>query len=274
MSRAIQNWLVTAVLLAAACAGGADVRVWRDRKGNSVEGSFLRATEEYVYIKCADGQTVQAKLENLSQDDRDYVKDLTYVPREVVAVFKKHIYKDRYDEEVGVSPAANVRDTVVLRTVEGVPGAVPEPAADTRWKIESIDHLGSRLLPRDRSMTNEWVTEGCFIFVTYSVKNDTQRPLTVTHPLLSDTQGRKYAQGDRLFAEAFIPAGAAFAGRDPLPPGETRLFCSIYEVAHDSVPARLEVYPSQTSPHFVKRFETRGKVILLDTVAESGSLTR
>jgi hypothetical protein len=91
-------------------------------------------------------------------------------------------------------------------------------------------------------MTNEWVTEGCFIFVTYSVKNDTQRPLTVTHPLLSDTQGRKYAQGDRLFAEAFIPAGAAFAGRDPLPPGETRLFCSIYEVAHDSVPARLEVY--------------------------------
>jgi hypothetical protein len=267
-------WIGLWALGLGSCAFAAEVRVWKDRKGDSVEGTFLKADEGTVYIKRKDGQTVQAKVANLCQEDRTYVKDLTYVPREVVAVFKKHVYKDRFDEEVGESQAANVRDTVALRTVEGVPGAAPEPAADTTWKVVSVDRLGNRLLPRNRAVTNEWATEGVFLFVTYTVKNDTQQPVTVTHPLLSDTQGRKYVQAERAVAAMFIPEGTLFAGRDSIPSGGAKLFCSIFEIARDSIPAALEVYPSKTSPHFVRRFETRGKAIVLDDDAESGSPAR
>jgi hypothetical protein len=266
-------WLLAALPLSV-CTFAEDVRVWKDRKGNSVEGAFLKEADGVVLIKRKDGQTVQAKMENLCEDDRTYVKDLTYVPREVVAVFKKHVYKDRFDEEVGVSEKATVRDTVVLRTVEGVPGAAAEPVGDTRWKVESVDNLGSRLLPRARDAGGEWVSEGCFLFVTYTVKNDTPQPVTVTHPVLSDAQGRRYVQSDKDNVAAFLPEGALFAGRDPIPTGGARLFCSIYEAARDSVPASLEVYPSKTSPHFVKRSVTMGKVIELDDAAEAAVSTR
>jgi hypothetical protein len=251
-----------------------ECRVWKDRKGASVEGVFLKSEGEYVFLRRSDGQTVQAKLENLCEEDRAYVADLTYVPREVVAVFKKHILKDRFDEEVGQSEKATWRDTVVLRTVEGVPGAAPAPQADTRWKIESVDSLGNRLLPRLRSATNEWVIEGCFVFVTYTVKNESAEPATVTHPVLSDTQGRKFHQSERAGAAAFLPEGSGFADRDAIRPGEAKLFCSIYEAAHDSVPASVEVYPSKTGPHFVRRAVTLGKQILLDAADASSQAAR
>lgn len=243
--------------------------MWKDRNGNSLEGAFLKEEGGFVFLRRKDGQTVQAKLESLCEEDRAYVGDVTYVPRDVVAVFKKHVYKDRFDEEVGESGNATVRDTVVLRTVEGVPGAVSEPVGDTRWKIASIDNLGDRLLPRDRNEKDEWVTEGGFLFVTYTVKNDTPQAVTVSHPVLSDTQGRRYLQAERESASAYVPEGARFAGRDMIPVGGERLFCSIYEVARDSVPSALEVYPCKTGPHFIRRFVTKGKVIVLADAADA-----
>jgi hypothetical protein len=274
MSRLCHRIVVCAIVLLGALSSGSgvcaeEVRVWKDRKGNSVEGRFLKQTDGVVFLKGKDGQTVQAKLESLCEEDRSYVQDITYVPRDVVAVFKKHVYKDRFDEEVGVSERATARDTVVLRTVEGVPGAVSEPVGDTRWKIASIDNLGDRLLPSDRNEKEEWATEGGFLFVTYTVKNDTQQAVTVTHPVLSDTQGRRYLQAEKASASAYVPEGARFAGRDMIPVGGERLFCSIYEVARDSVPSALEVYPCKTSPHFVRRFVTKGKVIVLDDAADA-----
>ena len=100
-----------------------------------------------VYLKLKDGKVVPTMLQNLSEEDRVYVRELTYKPREVTVTFRQNGYES-VGEEVGTSPAATLRDIVVVQLSVAREGQKSEATGDSRWKIESVDVLGSRITAR------------------------------------------------------------------------------------------------------------------------------
>jgi hypothetical protein len=239
-----------------------ELRTWTDIKGNHVEASFVKQDSSAVVLKLKDGRSVPTKLENLCEEDRIYVKEQTYVPREVVVTFKRNGYGAAY-EASGNSPDATVRDLISLRIDDGQDGKKTETIGDSRWKIESVDSLGSRILSRKEGSSAELVTDGKFIFVTYSVENDSNVPTTVPSPILIDKRGRKFIQVDKPEANTYIPQGTFFAGVETVPPGFKKPFCSFYEIPTDAEPAAVEIFPTKTSKYVIQRFEAKGKQVLI-----------
>jgi len=245
-----------AVMLAVITGAEEEPREWKDKKGNAIEASFVKEEKGLVTLKRKDGVTVQAKLDALCEEDCAYVRDLTYVPQVIAVNFMRERSGPRYVES-GVSKPATVRDTVVIQIAEESGDAKPEFKGDASWKIESVDAVGKKILPLREGVKDELTTEGKFVFLTYRVKNDSLVPLDVPSPALYDQQGRKFSQAERGLAQNYIPAGALFAGADPLQPGFTKLFSAFYELPGDAVPAAVEVFPSTVRP-FMFRQPMRG----------------
>lgn len=261
-------------LLFALCGFGAEgMRAWTDVKGNHVEACFVKAEGSTVMLKLKDGKVVPAKIDNLCEADRAYVKELTYVPRDITVVYKIGD-AGTVAEESGVSPAATLRDTVTLRVVEEADGKKAEPAGDSRWKIESVDALGNRLPPKNTGVADDLVTEGKFVFVTYTVENDSNLPMTTPSPVLVDKRGRKFLQAAQASAKLYIPANTLLAGVDPVPPGFKKLFVAFYELPLEAEPARVEVFPSKTSRFAIEQFKVKGKQILLSGVAPAAEAAK
>lgn len=244
-------------------ASASELRTWSDRKGNRIEAEFIKLDGGNVLLKTKEGRAIPAKLENLCEADQAFVRDATYVPREVVATFRRRpggLY-----EEVAGSSAAAMRDTVTLRLAEEAGDSKRgEGQGDSRWRVLSVDALGNRIVPRKTGEASELVTEGKFVFVTYSVENDSNFPITVPPSLVGDARNRKYLPVERSRAVAFVPDGMLVAGGDMVQPGFKKTFCGIYEMPQESTPAFLEVFPCKTSPYAIERFEGKGKQIALD----------
>ncbi len=255
--------LLTVLFLVAGFAGAEDMRTWTDVKGNHVEARFVKLEGSSVTLKLKDGKAVPAKLDNLCDADRAYVRELTYVPREVVVTFKKSGAAG-VGEESGVSPVATLRDIVTFRLVDEADGNKAETTGDSRWKIESVDALGNRIQPRKEGLAEELVTEGKFVFVTYTVENDSNVPMTVPEPVLVDKRGRKFLQTAKSNARFYLPEKALLAGSDSVQPGFKKLFCSFYELPLEAEPASVEVFPSKTRGYAIEQFEVKGKQIVLD----------
>jgi len=233
--------------LSSALAGTAEeLRVWRDKKGNSVEAAFVKEENGIVTLKGKDGNSLQAKLEGLCDEDCEYVKDVTYVPQNIPVVYKREGAKIPYYVESGESKAATLRDTVILQVAEDRGAEKPVLQGDSTWKIESVDSVGNKIRSRNEKLAGELTTEGQFVFATYRVKNDSLTPMDVPAPVIYDRQGRKFSQVERGLTQYYIPEGALFTGPGaaPLQPGFQKLFCSFYEMPTNAVPAEAEVFPS------------------------------
>jgi len=246
----------------------AEMRRWQDKKGNSVEASFVKEEGGLVILLRPDGSTVQAKLENLCDADCAYVREVTYVPQEIVVVYQRDRFGMRYSES-GASKPATARDTVIFRISED-PAGKEEPKGDTTWTLGSVDAVGKTISPRDENLAGELTTDGKFVFVTYQVKNDALVPIEVPTPVLYDQLGRKFTQAERGQAEQYIPAGAlpAGSGSEPLQPGFKKLFCSFFELPADADPDAVEAFPSVMRPLNTRqimrgRESTQGKRIAL-----------
>jgi len=246
------------------------MRTWTDIKGGRVDAVFSKLDGTAVFLKLKDGKVVPVKMDNLCDADRAYVKELTYVPHEVVVTFKKTGMGPVGDES-GVSAVAKLRDTVSLRILDESDGKKAESAGDSRWTIESVDALGNRLLPKKTGLADELVTEGKFVFVTYSVENDSNVPMMISSPVLIDKRGRKFLQVAKASARHYIPENALLAGVDSVQPGFKKLFVSFYELPLEAEPAMAEVFPSKMSRFAIEQFEVKGKQIVLDGGAASTS---
>lgn len=76
--------LIGILFAAAVLSGGAqEVRTWTDIKGSRVEAAFVKLDGGAVHLKTRDGRVLPTKLENLCEEDRAYVKELTYKPGRV-----------------------------------------------------------------------------------------------------------------------------------------------------------------------------------------------
>jgi hypothetical protein len=261
---------LTILFFLAGATGAEEMRTWTSAKGSRIEASFVSLRGATVVLKCKDGKELSPQLTDLCEADRAYVKDLTYVPREIVVSFKMNGF-GTVGEESGVSPAATLRDLVTIRLADETDGKKAETAGDSRWKIESVDALGNRILPKNEGMGDELVTEGKFVFVTYTVENDSNVPITVPSPILIDRRGRKFVQAERSNARCYIPEKALLAGADPVQPGFKKLFASFYELPLEAEPAMVEVFPSKTSRHAIERFAVKGKQIALDGEAAAAA---
>jgi hypothetical protein len=256
-------------LMAFFCVSGVlaaeEMRTWTSVKGSRLEAAFVEQRGTAVVLRCKDGQEVTPQLADLCEADRAYVKEATYVPRDVVAVFRSQRGGlDRVFEESGTSEAASLRDTVTIRVIHRRGEDKGEEVGDSRWKIESVDVFGNRVPARQQGMAVDLVTEGKFVFVTYFVENDANVPISVPSPILIDKRGRKFLQAARANAQMYLPENALFAGVDTVQPGFRKLFCAFYELPADGEPAMVEVFPSRTSSFYIERFEVKGKQIRVD----------
>lgn len=264
--------LLTALTMWAAIAEE-DLREWKSKTGTTIEASFVKEEKGVVSLKRKDGVTIQAKLDALSDEDREYVLDLTYVPQTVKAVFRRD--RSGYNfVETGTSANVTARDTAMLMVDSAVLDAPPNVKGDTSWKIESVDALGNRILPRREGMGEELKTDGKFVFLTYRVSNDSLAPVDVPSPMLHDQHGRTFTQTERSMAQHYTPEGTLFAGRDMLQPGFTKLYCAFYELPPNAEPAIVEVFPSPAKAAMMRQLQLNGirptgkKIMLGASVAE------
>jgi len=273
--------LICVVGLLLACVAGADneVRAWTSKTGGSaIEASFVKEENGVVTLKRKDGATVQAKLDALCDNDRAYVAEVTYVPREIKVVFKRERLGPGYVES-GSSDEVTHRDSAVL-VVDHASGEAPaDLKGDTTWSIESVDALGKKILPRREGVGDALTTDGKFVFVTYRVKNDSRVPVEIPSPTLHDRQGRAFTQTERGFAQHYIPEGALFAGVDMLQPGFSKLYCAFYELPEDAEPAAVEVFPSVVKMFMIRQVRRggeplRGKKIALTPSASPKPATQ
>lgn len=254
--------MICVVGMVLACAAGAEneVRAWKGKTGGSaIEASFVKEENGVVALKRKDGVTVQAKLDALCDADRAYVAEITYEPREIKVVFKRERLGPGYVES-GSSDEVTYRDSAVLVVDHAVTDGAPvELKEDTTWKIESIDALGKRILPRRDGVGDALTTDGKFIFVTYRVKNDSRAPVEIPAPILHDRQGRVFTQAERGMAQYYIPEGTLFAGIDALQPGFSKLYCAFYELPEDAEPVAVEVFPSVVKPYMLRQVRRGGE---------------
>ena len=254
--------MICVVGMVLACAAGAEneVRAWKGKTGGSaIEASFVKEENGVVTLKRKDGVTVQAKLDALCDADRAYVAEITYEPREIKVVFKRERLGPGYVES-GSSDEVTYRDSAVLVVDHAVTDGAPvELKEDTTWKIESIDALGKRILPRRDGVGDALTTDGKFIFVTYRVKNDSRAPVEIPAPILHDRQGRVFTQAERGMAQYYIPEGTLFAGIDALQPGFSKLYCAFYELPEDAEPVAVEVFPSVVKPYMLRQVRRGGE---------------
>ncbi len=273
--------MICAVGLMLACVAGADneMRAWKSKTGGSaIEASFVKEENGIVTLKRKDGVTVQAKLDALCEADRAHVSEITYVPREIKAVFKRERVGPGFIES-GPSEEATFRDTAALMVDHSIGGAPADLKADTTWAIESVDALGKKILPRREGVGDALTTDGKFVFLTYRVKNDSLLPVEIPSPTLCDQQGRAFTQTERNFAQYYIPEGALFAGVDLLQPGFSKLYCAFYELPEDAEPVAIEVFPSVVKMFMIRQVRRggeplRGKRIALAPSAALGPATQ
>lgn len=253
-----------------------EMHIWKPARGiATVDAIFERISEKdpaSVVLKAKDGRQLTVKIIDLCEEDRAYVKDLTNVSRNISVTFKQKP-NSLYGvcEESGSSPTASIGDTVTLRVLaEGD----TKKAESTRWTIQSADALGNKIGSRSSSRRDEMTTEGKFVFLTFTVANDSDYPVTVSSPVLIDKRGRKFLQSDKSNLRNYIPGNTALAYSKKVQPGLKELFCSVYELPLDAEPALVEVFPAMTESYVIQRFEATGKRIMLeeDTTAPASIL--
>ena len=262
-----------AALTVCAALAEEEMREWKSKAGSAIEASLVKEERGVVTLKRKDGTTIQAKLDALSDEDREYVLDLTYVPQTVKAVFRRDRSMYNY-VETGTSGNVTARDTAMIMVDSAVLDQPPNVKGDTSWTIESVDALGNRILPRREGMLEELKTDGKFVFLTYRVSNDSLAPIDIPSPMLHDQHGRTFTQTERGMAQHYLPEGTLFAGRDMLQPGFTKLYCAFYELPPNAEPSIVEIFPSPVKPAMMRQLQVNGirptgkKIMLSASVAE------
>ncbi|MEI6645223.1 MAG: hypothetical protein WCP12_04215 [bacterium] len=230
-------------------------------------------------IKKPNGDIFKAKLEALSEADVDYVNAISFgavtEPREANKattpsapggddLFENSTHTGKVVEvtllidlnlvvpsvkELGASTRPKINDHVFLRV--SMPNRQKhEMMPDSTWTIDSLDSASGML----KAKTDEYSplkTEGMFYFLTYSVENNMQGPLTVPIPIITDTKTRKFypLSARENNASEYIPSGLLSAEKDLLPPGLRKQFCSIYELPKDCTVSSIDVFPIRMTRH-------------------------
>ncbi len=260
-------FIIMALFVALLSDAAEEVRTWTGKTGATIEASFVKEEKGVVTLRRKDAVQVQVKLDALCDDDREYIKDLIYIAKEIKVIFK------RTRGEFGLSLVkgsedATIRDSVVVQ-VDLAPGEQKENLQnDSLWCIVSVDVLGKSITARDDKSAPTLKTDGVFVFVTYRVRNNMRHPVSVISPRLIDSEERAFSQAARSDAYNYIPEGTRLASVEHLQPGFTKLYCAFYEIPEGATPMAVEIYPCLAREYAM--VGASGKRILLDSPAQDG----
>lgn len=79
----------------------ADMRIWRDKKGNAIEAELVTMNAIQVVLRGQDGKTFKFHPSKLSEDDQKYLK--TAFPPEMDIEFKKKSNRNKQSSSVTIS---------------------------------------------------------------------------------------------------------------------------------------------------------------------------
>lgn len=254
-------------------------RTWTSKQGLTLQGALSGVESGMVLIKKPNGDIFKAKLDALSEADVNYVNAVSFgavtEPQETIKATTSsvlagdNLFEDATNtgkvvevtllmdpnpvapslKELGASTRLKLNDHVSLK-VSMVNRQKHETMPDSTWTIESLDS-SSGILKAKTGETSSLKTEGLFYFLTYSVENNMQEPLTVPIPIITDSKKRKFypLSASENNANEYIPDGLLSAEKDLLPPGLKKRFCSIYELPKDCTVSSIEVFPVGMTRH-------------------------
>lgn len=259
--------LICVIAFAATAKAEPEKRLWMSKNGrDKIEGTFISFSDKdpkRIVISLPDGTKVTPKLADLCMDDQDYVTEITYVPRDITVNF----IKDRshyYFEQTGNALTPTMDDKLTICAKAESTGEETK----TGWSLRSVDALGSTLKPRLSS--DELTSEGVFFSVLFSVRNDSNSPISVPSPILIDAEGKRYYECDKSYMERFIPEGTTLPNSHRIQPGLSSLFCSIHELPKDIAPTKVEFFPPDSNTYQIQRSKAKGVQVLLGKKKSKG----
>ena len=70
--------LIASLLVASLCFAEEPFREWTNLDGRKIKARFIEQVQEQVSVQRTDGRTFKIALDQLSEEDRKYVKSLTF----------------------------------------------------------------------------------------------------------------------------------------------------------------------------------------------------
>lgn len=222
--------LTAAMMSITAICATLDPREWTSSKGDKITATFVSEKSGTVTLKTADGKTMAIKLTALSDQDRQWISESTYVP-------KTHDVK----YSIPGVPNLNNKDIFIRDTVRiSIRDASNLPLHNNRNTLISncsIKELGTTL-------TNKWnkpitTSQGRFICLHWTVKNDSKIENDINLPKVVDANKNIYdAKDGHDFVDMI---GTHCSGRErenstqKVQPGFFLEICNIFEIPKDSI---------------------------------------
>lgn len=147
-------------------------------------------------------------------------------------------------QEVGASASAALEDTLKLKVTMK---STKETVEDSQWTFHSVDSIGKEVKSRSPSVPS-LVTEGQYVFVTYSLENLQKAPASIPWVSVMDDKGRAFLPMDHRDARKYLPEEYANLEMN-LPSNLKKKICSIYELPKGSRPVAMEVMPLCTTEY-------------------------
>ena len=249
--------LIVGICFLCLSSSAEELRVWKGRKGETVKASFVKVEDGNVHLKLENGKVVQAKESNLCDEDRQYVFEKSYVPRDVEVTYG--VGRTGYLREDGKSPVAMYGDQITFKVLNRQPDGSTKPGGDSRWKYLSHKVVQGRMKPLQPGVEEDLVSEGNFVLLLFSVENDSALPVSVPPPLLIDQRNRKYLPLDNYRVEPYLPEGVHKTESEIVQPGFMKKFCTVYEVPPQAEVTALEAFPVKAQAFLVREFKVAGK---------------
>ena len=78
----MKRWIVYGLVafLCLCATAHAEMRIWTDKKGNTVEAEYVKMYGSKVVLKTADGKPLRVPADGLCDDDHEYLATVTAVP--------------------------------------------------------------------------------------------------------------------------------------------------------------------------------------------------
>ncbi len=111
---------------------------------------------------------------------------------------------------------------------------------DLEWKILAAKNLGG-YAPSNNMFVEDARTEGYFVLIKISIKNKGREAEMVRDSGIDLVDSRKRVFNTYPGQRFYVPRGAAVLDWERIPPGLSRIFYVVFEVAQDSKDLKLRI---------------------------------
>ena len=235
-----------AVLISLATYGGVhEPREWTSAKGDKINATFVSEKTGVVMLKMADGKTISIKMAALSDPDKLWISESSYIPKTF----------DFHTTNLGMpllrtsdqkKNRSSIRDNITITT---------DSQGGSRKTFISeicVKELGSTLTNKYSKAIK---TEGRFVCVHWTVKNLSANEDDINLPSISVKKDGWFKAKD---IDDFVNMlGTHCEGRErenlheKLSPKFSKSFCNIYEIPKDGEITQFMFFELGYKPSYV-----------------------